>query len=149
MKLSHQVVHHILSFLILHEYNFVYEMWKQIWNWAVRHLNTVVHSRNNNSHDRVQTAASVTENKRTKRNRYCDDNVNSGVDWMTVKPENFWWSGHCRTCSVCVQFIPTSKNDGLWFLSVESLRSDCDGRTMLKSKTAFHCSKIITAVRVG
>jgi hypothetical protein len=67
---------------------------------------------------------------------------------VTVTPEYF--NDHdivensVSIYSLCLEV----KNDGWLFLSVESWRSDCEGRTVWKSKTASQCSKIVTAIRV-
>jgi len=67
---------------------------------------------------------------------------------LTVTPENF--NDHIiveNLVSVYILCLEV-KNNGLLFLSAESWMSDCDGRTMRKSKTDSKCSKIVTAIRV-
>lgn len=67
---------------------------------------------------------------------------------MTGAPENFndydIVENSVSVYSSCLEV----KNVGLLFLSLESWKSDCEGRTVWKSKTASQCSKIVTAIGV-
>ena len=63
---------------------------------------------------------------------------------MTVTLENFNDHVIVESLVSLYNLCLEVKNDGLLFLSVESWRSDYDGRTMQRSKTASQCSKIVT-----